>query len=124
MLLSVIRAQRCRGRPKHTNYCMPGAKQCLSEDKFVVFVFIFSLFVPSGAASHSIAAKLHSGMPRGAFATVQIDDKNFLSESIHWRCGVARGLSQGGNLAERGPLANTQKKNLRNEGETGYGWLY
>jgi len=35
------------------------------------------------------------------------------------------------NLAERGPLAsardlliNTQKNNLRNDGESGYGWLY
>jgi len=41
------------------------------------------------------------------------------------------GLSQGGNLAERspldtvaGPLANTQKQNLRNDGESGWGWLY
>jgi len=41
--------------------------------------------------------------------------------------GGTRGLSQGGNLAERGPLAtvwaplaNTQK-NLRNDGESGYG---
>jgi len=30
----------------------------------------------------------------------------------------------GGNLAERGPLANTQKINLRNYGEYERGWLY
>jgi len=42
-------------------------------------------------------------------------------------------LSQGENIAERSPLAivrdiatvlaNTQKKNLRNDGESGCGWL-
>jgi len=48
-----------------------------------------------------------------------------------YRCvsGVSRGLIQGGNLAEwgplatvRGPLANTQK-NLINDDESGYGWM-
>jgi len=39
--------------------------------------------------------------------------------------GVTRGLSQGGNLAKRGALASTQKKkSLRNDGESGSGWLY
>jgi len=45
--------------------------------------------------------------------------------------GVTRGLSQKGNLAVRGQLAsvgdlqfNTQKKNLRNNDESGYEWLY
>jgi len=38
--------------------------------------------------------------------------------------GVTRGLSQGGNLAKRGPLTSAQKKNLRNDGESGCGWLY
>jgi len=38
--------------------------------------------------------------------------------------GVTRGLTQGGNLAKRGPLASTQKRNLRNEGESGRWWLY
>jgi len=38
--------------------------------------------------------------------------------------GVTRGLSQGGNLAKKGQLASTQKKNLRNEGESGCGWSY
>jgi len=33
--------------------------------------------------------------------------------------GLTRGLTQGGNLAKRGPLANTQKRNLRNGGESG-----
>jgi len=30
----------------------------------------------------------------------------------------------GGKLAESGPLANTHKKNLRNDGEYRCGWLY
>jgi len=34
------------------------------------------------------------------------------------------GLSKAGNLAKKGLLASTQKKNLRNEGESGRGWIY
>jgi len=37
--------------------------------------------------------------------------------------GVTRGLSQGGNLPEKGPLANTQN-DLQSDGESGCGWLY
>jgi len=45
--------------------------------------------------------------------------------------GVTTGLSHGQNVAERGPLvtvggslANTRKKKLENNGESGCGWLY
>jgi len=38
--------------------------------------------------------------------------------------GVTTGLTQGGNLVKRGPLASAQKRNLRNDGESGRWWLY
>jgi len=47
------------------------------------------------------------------------------------RLNIDRSLSEGRNLAETSLLAtvgnllaNIQKKNLRNDGESGCGWLY
>jgi len=46
-----------------------------------------------------------------------------MQASFHqWR--NYRGLSWEANLTERDQLANTQKKNLKNGGESGCGWLY
>jgi len=41
---------------------------------------------------------------------------------VHW--DVHRFEPGVGNLAERSPLANTQNKILRNDVESGCGWLY
>jgi len=66
----------------------------------------------------------------------QAPEKNYNNCLLRCSCsqqtsGVTRGLREMGNLADRGTLAsvsdlqvNTQNKNLRNNGESGCGWLY
>jgi len=58
------------------------------------------------------------------FKNVQISSFLHLLFDIGIISGVTKGLSQGGNLDKKGLLASTQKKKLRDEGESGRGWLY
>jgi len=58
------------------------------------------------------------------FKNVKISSFLHLLFDIGIISGVTKGLSQGGNLDKKGLLASTQKKKLRDEGESGRGWLY